>query len=104
MISQDNVVDSIGYHYVSPPQAVLKGGSTGFNDKFTIDFGTWHTQTVGIYHVKLVSDLLSAKDNEHYNDTVPRSGMPQYIFQVSYLYEFVADSMLLPYQGDVLNR
>jgi len=97
--SQNNIVDSIGYHYQSPPQAVLKGGSTGFNDAVTIDFGTFQTQTVGIYHIRLVNNLLSAYDQEPYNDTIPRTGSPLYTFAVSYLYEFVADSMLMPFQG-----
>ena len=71
-------------------------------DKATISFGTMRINQVGIYKVYLSCDLLSAVDQEAFNDVIPRPGDPDYTFEVAYDIQLQAYKMLTPAQGDVV--
>ncbi|MCX6155804.1 MAG: T9SS type A sorting domain-containing protein [Candidatus Kapabacteria bacterium] len=92
-------IDSLPYVYDSPPQAVLRGGNSNSNDAILVNYGTFQTMTVGVYHVRMVCNVTSNPDNERYNDSIPRLGSPDWTFEVAYQYELSADKMIYPATG-----
>ncbi len=71
-------------------------------DKATINFGTMRIDQVGIYKVYLYCDLLSAVDQEAFNDYLPRTGDPNYTFEIAYDIQLQAHKMLNPKQDQIV--
>lgn len=71
-------------------------------DKVLINFANVRIREIGKYKVLLHVDLLSAVDQEAYNDDLPRQGEPAYTFEISHDIQLVAHEIRLPKQGQVL--
>ncbi|MBM2815189.1 MAG: hypothetical protein HW421_1951 [Ignavibacteria bacterium] len=72
------------------------------SQKTEISIGTWKTQTVGIYRTEFITELLSANDQETFNDRLPRQTDANYTFQVQYEFEASANKIVIPAQDTVL--
>jgi len=95
--------DTIGryqYHYDADnnQQDVVLNAT----DKATISFGTIRVQSIGVYKVYLYVDLLSAVDQEEFNDYLPRQGDAAYTFEVAYDIQLQAGEGFKPKQDEVV--
>ena len=71
-------------------------------EKATISFGTIRIREVGVFKVYLYCDLLSAVDQEEFNDYLPRQGDDDYTFEVAYDIQLQSSKMFEPAQGQVV--
>jgi hypothetical protein len=69
--------------------------------KVNISFGNWKTNVPDIYKAYVTVELLSAKDMEEFNNLFPRSGEPDYTFEIRDEIEAAAYSIDVP-KGDVI--
>lgn len=65
-------------------------------EKANISFGTFKTNNIGFYCFEVEVNLLSALDQEDYNDRMPRDRTSCYRFEVSYETQLTANDILHP--------
>ncbi len=97
--SNGDLFQEFSYNYDSndPNVSPLAAGT-----KVEVDFGTVRIFDVGIYTIEMCSDLLSAVDQEEYNDCIPRSDGGDYEFEVTYEIQLMANRIINPPDGDIL--
>lgn len=71
-------------------------------DQVEINFGNVRFNSAGTFTMLACCDLLSAVDQEAYNDCIPRTGDPDYTFEVTYEIQLQAFDVFKPNQDDVL--
>ncbi|MEI6090335.1 MAG: GEVED domain-containing protein [bacterium] len=90
------------YDYLQEATGVLNIGQ-----KATVKFGSFKPDVVGQYKMYITCNLLSANDNEAFNDRFMRVGEPDYTFALADEYEAQATESVLPGNGSkniVINR
>jgi len=95
--------DTVGTYRYDYDSDIHPGDVTlNATQKATINFGNIRVNNVGIYKVYLYVDLLSAVDQEAFNDRLPRQGEAAYTFEVAYDIQLQAYEVTSPKQGEVV--
>ncbi|MBM2813716.1 MAG: hypothetical protein HW421_478 [Ignavibacteria bacterium] len=94
--SNGDRVYSNSIHYLPTQPGIAPGA------KIDITFASFRSFSIGIYHVEATCNLLSATDQEPFNNRFPRQGTADYTFEIQYEFEVQANKILKPTLGEVL--
>jgi hypothetical protein len=86
----------ITYNTDNGQQAIKPG------QKVEVSFPTFRNNNVGIYTMLLNSDLLSASDQEDYNDHLPRQGDQSYTFEIQHEFQLQANQIISPSNDEII--
>ncbi len=87
----------VHYDTTNPAQATLLKG-----EKTELEFNNFRTSNVGIYELWLHASLLSAIDEDDYNDHLARQGELAYTFEIAHEIQLMANQVFNPEEGETL--